>query len=108
MNKIGLFDKIFEKYAVSQATGKLFKTLTAYQPTFTSFSGGIYEALLCRSAIHTFASHCSKLKIEISGNDKGLKHILRSKPNPWMTTSQFLYRLATILEVDTTAFIVPM
>ncbi len=108
MNKIGLFDKIFEKYAVSQATGKLFETLTAYQPTFTSFSGGIYEALLCRSAIHTFASHCSKLKIEISGNDKGLKHILRSKPNPWMTTSQFLYRLATILEVDTTAFIVPM
>lgn len=108
VNEIGLFDKIFGKYAVNAATGKYFETLTAYQPRFTTFSGGVYEALACRAAIHTFASHCSKLKIEITGNDKGLKHILRTRPNPWMTTSQFLYRLATILETDTTAFIVPI
>ena len=48
------------------------------------------------------------MKIEVPKNDKGLKHILGTKPNPWQTTSQFLYRLATILETDTTAFIVPI
>ena len=105
---MGLFEKIFPKAAVNQATDHYFTTLTAYQPRFTTFSGGIYEALLCRSAIHTFASHCSKLKIEVPKNDKGLKHILGTKPNPWQTASQFLYRLATILETDTTAFIVPI
>ena len=105
---MGLFEKIFPKVAVNQATNNYFTTLTAYQPRFTTFSGGIYEALLCRSAIHTFASHCSKLKIEVPKNDKGLKHILGTQPNPWQTTSQFLYRLATILETDTTAFIVPI
>ena len=105
---MGLFEKIFPKTAVNQATNNYFTTLTAYQPRFTTFSGGIYEALLCRSAIHTFASHCSKLKIEVPKNDKGLKNILGMQPNPWQTTSQFLYRLATILETDTTAFIVPI
>lgn len=105
---MGLFEKIFPKTAVNQATENYFTTLTAYQPRFTTFSGGIYEALLCRSAVHAFASHCSKLKIEVPKNDKGLKNILGTQPNPWQTTSQFLYRLATILETDTTAFIVPI
>lgn len=108
MSKIGLFEKIFSKYAVDKATASYFNTLTAYQPQFTTFNGGIYEALLCRASIHTFANHCSKLKVEVMGNDKGLKNILSVRPNPWQTTSQFLYRLATILENDTTAFIVPI
>lgn len=105
---MGLFEKIFPKTAVNQATNNYFTTLTAYQPRFTSYSGGIYEALLCRSAIHTFANHCSKLKIDVPKNSKGLKYILGAQPNPWQTTSQFLYRLATIYETDTTAFIVPI
>ena len=109
MIKIGLFEKIFPKKAVDTSTNNYFQTLTAYQPRFTSYNGGIYEALMCRSAIHTFASHCSKLKIEFVGsNDKGLKHVLKQKPNPWQTTSQFIYRVATILETDTTAFIIPL
>ena len=91
-----------------QATDRYFATLTAYQPQFTTFSGGIYEALVCRSAIHTFASHCSKLQIKLEGTDKGLKNMLTISPNPWQTTSQFLYRLATLLETDTTAFIIPL
>jgi hypothetical protein len=108
VNEIGLFEKIFPKTAVNQATENYFQTLTAYQPRFTTFQGGIYEALMCRSAVHTFANHCSKLKIEVTGSNDRLKGVLGNKPNPWMTTSQFLYRLATILEVDTTAFIVPI
>ena len=44
----------------------------------------------------------------MDGAEKGLKHIFAISPNPWQTTSQFLYRLATLLEADTTAFIIPI
>ena len=44
----------------------------------------------------------------MDGAEKGLKHIFAISPNPWQTTSQFLYRLATLLETDTTAFIIPI
>lgn len=106
---MGLLDKIFPKTAVNQATDGYFKTFTAYQPVFYSFSGGIYEAELCRAAIHTFAIHCSKLKPEVQGSAaKRLNNILQFKPNPYMDTTKFLYKVATILETENTAFIVPM
>ncbi|MEG0430291.1 MAG: phage portal protein [Anaerovoracaceae bacterium] len=108
MIKIGLLEKIFPKKSVDLATGNYFQTLTAYRPRFRTFTGGIYEALMVRASIHTFANHCSKLNIEATSNDKGLKSILAIRPNPWQTSSQFLYRIATILENDTTAFIVPI
>lgn len=105
---MGLFEKVFPKKSAGIATGNFFQTLTSYQPKFSTFNGGVYEAMMCRAAIHTFASHCSKLKVETTGKEKKLKWILGNQPNPWQTTSQFLYRVATILEADTTAFIVPI
>lgn len=107
---MGLFEKIFpkQKYG-TQAIDGYFKALTAYNPTFTSYDGGIYEMELTRAAIDRFASVCSKLKPEIQGSAyKNLEKTLQYKPNPWMNTSQFIYRLATILKVNTTAFIVPL
>lgn len=108
---MGLFDKIFrpKEAKLAEAVGAYFKTLTAYTPVFQTWQGGLYEMELTRAAIHAFATHCSKLKPEVLGTaNPGLKNILATKPNPFMTTSQFLYRLATILSVDTTAFIVPL
>ncbi len=111
---MGLFDKIFPKQnqvqnQVQSAIQGYFKTLTAYSPSFTSYDGGIYEMELTRAAIDRYATFCSKLKPEIQGSAfKKLEKILQYKPNPWMTTSQFLYRLATILKVNTTAFIIPL
>lgn len=106
---MGLFSKLFPKSAVTQATDGYFKTLTAYSPTFTSFGGGVYEAELCRAAIHTTAIHCSKLKPEIIGAaNPRLKNILAYQPNPYMDTTKFLYKIATILETENTAFIIPL
>lgn len=110
---MGLFDKIFSKQNQQQYNKTIvdgfFKTLTAYSPSFTSYDGGIYEMELTRAAIDRYATFCSKLKPEIQGNAyKSLEKTLQYKPNPWMTTSQFLYRLATILKVNTTAFILPL
>ena len=106
---MGLFEKIFPQKARDKEVDGYFKTLSAYTPSFTTYDGGLYEMELTRAAIDRFASICSKLKPEIQGNAyKNLEKTLQFKPNPWMNTSQFIYRLATILKVNTTAFIVPL
>jgi len=106
---LGLFEAVFGKQKELPQTTEYFKTLTAYQPTFYSRSGGLYEMDKTRSAVHAIANHCSKLKPHTVGTAaKRYERMLQYKPNPWQTTSQFLYRLATILEVENTAFIVPI
>lgn len=106
---MGMFEKIFGRLNTDKAIKGYFSTLTAYNPTFTSRAGGLYEMDITRSAVHAVATHCSKLKPHVLGkNNKRLEKMLQYKPNPWQVTSQFLYRLATILEVCNTAFIVPL
>ena len=86
-----------------------FKMLNGYSPTFTSFNGGVYEMDLTRVAINSFATHCSKLKPEITGSAyKHLERVLQFKPSYFMDTTKFVKRLATILAVEHTAFIVPI
>lgn len=111
---MGVFEKIFgkakgEPTAQSMTPDGYFEMLNGYIPVFTNAPESVYEMELTRTAIHSFATFCSKLKPEISGNaKKGLEKILQFKPNPFMDTSKFLYRLATILSVNNTAFIVPL
>ena len=106
---MGLFEKIFpKKYAEQQVNG-YFKMLSAYSPVFTSYEGGVYEMELTRAAIHAFATQCSKLKPEIMGSAyKELGKRMQYQPNPWMDTAKYLYRLATILSVNNSAFIIPL
>lgn len=112
---MGLLDAIFrpdkyreEQEAIQQAR-TTFTTLTAYRPAFTSWGGMIYESDLVRAAIDARARHISKLKVEIYGSAKpSLQAHLRQGPSQWMTWSQFLYRVSTILDCTTTAVIVPV
>ena len=108
---MSLFDLFFKKAPKpkeSQYEGK-FKMLSGYEPTFTSWRGGLYENELIRSAINARATHISKLKFEIKGSAKpALQNKLLKGPNEFQTWSQFLYRLSTILDVHNTAFIVPI
>lgn len=109
LNLRGLFEKLFPQKAEEQKVDGYFKTLTAYSPSFTSYDGGLYEMDLTRAAIHAFATQVSKLKPEITGGaKKNLERQLQHQPNPYMDTSKFLYRIATILSVNNTAFIVPI
>ena len=105
---MSLFSKLFPKEAVAEATAGYIQTLTGYQPVFRSFGGGIYESELCRASIHAIATHCSKLKPVVKGARKDLQSILEFAPNPYMDMTKFLYKTRTILEVEDTAFIVPM
>ena len=108
---MGFFDLFFKKAPKpkeSQYEGK-FKMLSGYEPTFTSWRGGLYENELIRSAINARATHISKLKFEIKGSAKpALQNKLLKGPNEFQTWSQFLYRLSTILDIHNTAFICPI
>ena len=107
---MSLFSKIFgrDKRPDTPMEG-YFQTLTAYAPIFTSFNGSIYESQLVRSAIHAKAKHISKLQIEVLGSAKPkLTTKLKTSPNEFQTWGQFMYRLSTILDMQNTAFIVPI
>ena len=106
---MGVFDKLFGKFKIIKELGGFFQMLDGYSPVFTTYDGGVYEMELTRACIHTFASHCSKLQPKVSGADKrGIQALLDGKPNPFMLSSQFVYKVATIYEAQNTCFIVPV
>ena len=107
---MGLFDLIFgnRPKPAGQYAG-VFKMLNGYVPRFTNWQGSIYEAELIRASINAIATHCSKLNVVTRGAAKRkLQNQLKKGPNTFDTWSQFMYRLATILYVKNTAFIVPV
>lgn len=106
---MGLLSKIFGRIRRGPVESvRSFATFTSYTPVFTSYEGSLYEQQLTRAAVDSFATACSKLNPEVVGTAKPrIQRAIRTEPNSYMTWSAFLYRLATILEVDTTAYVVP-
>jgi hypothetical protein len=108
--QMSLFDRIFGNRPKEK--GKYqggFKMLDGYTPVFHRWGRDIYESELVRSAIHTRATHISKLKVETKGAARpALQRKLAHGPNEFQTWSQFLYRLSTLLDVHNTAFICPV
>lgn len=106
---MGLFDSLFSNNKKRKEASSTWKTLTAYDPVFRTWGGSIYESDLVRASIDAIARNVSKLSVEMKGSAKPyLQSRMRLAPNAFMTWSQFLYRWATILEVENTAFIVPV
>ena len=107
---MSLFDKIFgnRPKPVGKYEGQ-FKLLNGYAPTFHSFRGSLYESELIRAAINARAVHISKLRVEMIGAARpALQNKMKHAPNAFMTWSQFLYRLSTILDIHNTVFICPV
>ncbi|MBR6090851.1 MAG: phage portal protein [Anaerolineaceae bacterium] len=106
---MGLFEKLFPRPKKPAADEQYFLLFNGYSPVFTTAGGCIYEKGLIRAAINANATACSKLEPEISGDaPDSVKNALKIRMNEFMVTSQFLYRLATILFVENTAFITPV
>lgn len=90
-----------------------FKTLTEYTPNFTSFNGTLYEQDKTRAIVERIAVACSKLKPEFvvpEGSEGSLPRVRRlfeAWPNDYMSWPDFLRRVASILYVNTTAYVVP-
>jgi HK97 family phage portal protein len=106
---MGFLSNLRRKGKIEQALNEYFQLMTGYIPRFTTFEGGIYEMELTRAAVHSFATHVSKLHPEIKGNgNENIERTLQYRPNQLMDTKKYLYRLATVYMVDNTAFIVPL
>lgn len=106
---MGLLDLIFSKKEKTLVASNTFKTFNAYTPVFYNWNGKLYESELVRASCDAKARHISKLKVEIRGSaNKNLQTKVKHQPNNFQTWSQFLYRLSTILDIDGTAFIVPI
>lgn len=106
---MGAFDFLFKRPKEALQVNSYFKMLDGYSPIFTSYDGGVYEMELTRACIHTFANHCSKLQPNVEGADgRGIKAILEGRPNPFMTSAQFLYKTATIYDAKNTCIITPV
>lgn len=100
---------IFKSREKRLLQSELARMVTGYQPTFYTYSGGVYEMDLTVSAIDSFARHASKANPKVKGSayrDRG-KH-WEVYANDTMTMSQFLYRVATIYECEHNVFIVPV
>lgn len=100
---------VFKSKEKRMLQSELARMVTGYQPSFYTYSGGVYEMDLTVSAIDSFARNASKANPKI----KGSAYRDRSKhwevyANDTMTMSQFLYRLATIYECEHNVFIVPV
>ena len=106
---MGFFENLRKKGKMEQAVNEYFQLMNGYVPRFTSFEGGVYEMELTRAAVHSFATHVSKLAPEIKGTgNEAIERILRYRPNPLMDAKKYLYRLATVFMTDNTAFIAPL
>ena len=96
---MGAFEKLFGKWKQITKVNSYFRMLDGYTPIFSTYDGGVYEMELTRACIHTFANHCSKLQPNVEGADlRGLAALLNGRPNPFMTSAQFVYKVATIYD----------
>lgn len=106
---MGLFDRLLGRINDRRVASSYFDMVTAYSPRFRRFSGRLYEMDTVRAAVDAFARHCSKLNIKIDGAAQPkLQTVIKKRPNELTTWSQFLYRTATILEIQNTVVIVPL
>ena len=106
---MGLLEILFPKRKEVALAKSTFKLLNGYTPVFRTWSGKIYESQFVRSAIDAKARHTMKLAIRVTGGTKSeLIATLKKAPNSFMTWSQFLYRVSTILDVQNNAFVLPL
>ena len=105
---MGLFEALFGRKK-TEPQSVSYQTLTAYQPSFRTWGGQIYESELVRAAVDAKARHAAKLQYSMAGTARQkLWTVTKSAPNPWQTWSQFMERCSNIYEVQNNLFIVPL
>lgn len=106
---MGLFEKIFGPRG-KDTSGQLWITLNNYtDASWKRWSGDAFESDLVRAAVDARARHISKLSPVLTGSaQSSLQKRLMMRPNSWQVWSQFLYRVSVVLDLQCTAFIVPV
>jgi HK97 family phage portal protein len=97
---ISVFNRIFKKSQAKIQTGLISENTAV----FTAFNGDAYANDIYRGAVDAIARNVGKLKGSHvtkyadntkQGNDSKLNRILQVRPNPYMSSYDFLYKMAT-------------
>lgn len=111
---MGLFD--FLKKKENKKGLKYAPTMTGGLPFFSSFGENVYASDIVVQSIRCKANEFKKLEprhIRTSDGkqstvtDSSVARVLK-RPNPWMTTADFLEKITILLELNKNVFIYPM
>lgn len=109
--KRSLYNMIFKKESVEPETKSFLQMLNSYQPYFTQLGENIYDSKVARTCIDRIATHCAKLiprHIKSASNNfinGDINFLLQNRPNPLMSTYDFIYKVISILYTDSNSFV---
>lgn len=108
---MGFFDKFFKK---APKNSKFAPTLDGWLPIYSQFGTSIYESDVVVQALKCIVDEVKKLNpkhVRYVGSDpspvKGNVQDVLDNPNPLMTTSEFLEKIAWLLLMNYNVFIIP-
>lgn len=112
--KRSLYELIFKKkkQPPQQTETKAFlEMLNTYTPYFSTVSENLYDNKTARLCIDRIATHSAKLvprHIKGASNNfinGDINFLLQNRPNPIMTTFDFIYKVVSILYTDSNSFV---
>lgn len=112
MEKRSLFKQIFGTEKQKPSTKQRLKMLNSFNPVFTT-SNRIDQSSIVKSCVDTIATHVSKFEMvhrqygkdtirEVNGD---INFLLKYRPNPTTSPSQFLYKIAWEWAMYNNAFV---
>lgn len=114
--KRGLFKTIFGNQKETDKGYSAYRLLSSWESTFTPYSGNAWDINTVRSAVDAFARRVSTAQprhvrtspeTTVSVNDY-IDRVLQFKPNPYMTASDFYYKLAAQYKIYNNAIAYPV
>ncbi len=116
MERRSLFQMMFGRKPRADTIYNQLKLLNGYNAVFTTWGNDPYSADVVRGAVDAIARNAAKLKpkhIKRTGKDiqpvgGQVERVLQVRPNPNMSTYDFLYKMVTALLMDNNAFAYPV
>jgi len=114
--KRGLFEKIFGSKKTDDKNYAAFKLLSSWESSFVPFSGNAWDISIVRAAVDAFARrvstaqprHVRVFSETTEAVNSYLDRILQYKPNPYMTSADFYYKLAAQYKINNNAIAYPV
>lgn len=92
-------------------TQAFLQMLNSFNPYFSPVSDNLYESKIARTCIDRIATHCAKMIPRHIQNNSGnmingdINFLLQKRPNPLMSTFDFIYKIISILYTDSNSFV---
>lgn len=111
--KRSLFNMIFGNKIQKMVNDSTLKLLSGYNATYSNISDEIEENIIAKECIHVIATHCAKMMpkhYQQNGDVKNhiqgaIDYVISIKPNPYMTTYDFIYKTVSLLLAQNNEYI---